>query len=297
MKLVRCYRSRNGFTESEIKDSDFFELQNARNTLRKVLDNESLFDQLIESYVDVKAAMYESSLKNLADNSEHDFLKSYSYRSKLNRLFFNTLNLSKLYLDKSFHSTKNTSFIKRLTKNNELHQLLSNFRDGISTKEYRLGCQMRNYVQHYALPVDGYTTGVRHNYRSDNSLSVFHVLLDKNKLKSSRNVTSEVLDLFENTIDFHDVMDGYIYAISQIHMYSRKLINEFVIRQKSFIEEKENEIIDAHHSSGCYIVNKETNDTYFHLGIKWFDVAEHLMNKNSHAINFKRFEHSPYKGD
>ncbi|MFH0267192.1 hypothetical protein [Vibrio rumoiensis] len=296
MKLINFHPPKGSLIEFEISDAKYTELKNARQVLVKIFDAENLFDQLIESYLDAKTAMYESSIRLLADCSDHDYVKSYLYRSKLNRLFFNALNFSKLYLDKSFFSKNNTSLVKRLTKSDKLHELVSKYREVVSTKEYELGCQLRNYVQHDSLPVDSYTTGVRHDLESEVSFSVFHIPLNMKKLRKSSTIKNRLLGEFSESIDFHEVMDGYILALSKMHYYNRELLNE--------TEKKAIQIINQNLSafneklgvgSGHQIIDKKTREIEFSIGIEWFDVVNHLKSKNRRPIDFKRFTHSPYK--
>ncbi len=147
----------------ELNDQEYSELSNAREILSRVFNHEELYDQMIESYVDAKSVMYEMSIRAISDGVMGDYIRNHNYRCKLNRLYFNTLNLSKLYLDRHYHEKNNKSFVKSITGLESSHDEVRQHRQRIlnSNTHYALGCALRNYVQHASLPVKTFTSGVR----------------------------------------------------------------------------------------------------------------------------------------
>ncbi|MEW4519572.1 hypothetical protein AB1K51_03505, partial [Vibrio cholerae] len=72
----------------KLNEKEYLELSNARRILFRVLKHEELYDQVIESYVDAKTAMYEMSIRTISDGIIDEDIISHNYRSKLNRLYF-----------------------------------------------------------------------------------------------------------------------------------------------------------------------------------------------------------------
>jgi|TARA_R110002033_G_C3893005_1_gene239048 hypothetical protein len=292
----------------KLSEDEFHELNNAWQILTMILKQEELYDQVIESYVEAKSVMYEMSVRTISNSDTLDYVKNHDCRSKLNRLFFNSLNLSKLYLDRHYRETKNekgetnkvTCYVHKITNLVTDIAEIKAHRDKISAEnsDYVLGCKLRNYVQHTTLPVSTFTAGVRSRHEDNQALAVFHVPLDKQKLLSG-GVTKKTLSAYDDKIDLHEIMDGYIYAISEMHIKSRSLVkNQMdksleIIRAKRLQVERENDSLQDY----IYVVDTATEkgNRLFSLHLEWFSLVKHLHSKNSHVLNFKRFSHSTYK--
>lgn len=99
----------------------------SKTKLLTALKLEELYDQIVESFLEFKTQLYSNSL-SLVNNFRIDYNANHEIRSKLNRQLFNTLNLSKLYLDKSYREyrdkegkiTKIKSFVKKITNDESL---------------------------------------------------------------------------------------------------------------------------------------------------------------------------------
>lgn len=282
----------------ELTDKEYSELSNARKTLSRVLSHEDLYDQVIESYIDAKSVMYEMSIRSVSESIVGDYIKSHACRSKLNRVYFNTLNFSKLYLDRHFHEACNKSFVKSVTKLESSHEEVASHRQKISLEnsDYVLGCELRNYVQHASLPVKSFTSGFRSKPENNQSFAVFHIPLDKKALISG-GVKKRKLSKYGDKIDLHEIMDGYIQAISEMHLKGRELTRDHVEESVEIIKKKirqiELESPDPHF--GIEVVDTEKGEVLFSLDLDWFEVFEYLQKKNSRRLNFKRFKHDPYK--
>ncbi|MCS6174766.1 hypothetical protein [Shewanella baltica] len=285
--------------KAKLSDCEYLELSNAREILSKILDHEELYDQVIESYVEAKSTMYEMSVRAISDSVKYDYIKNHSNRSKLNRLYFNVLNFSKLYLDRHFHDGDKKSFVKSITASESSHDEVKKHRQDISKNnpDYIFGCKLRNYVQHASLPVKTFTTGVRWSPEDNQSVAIFHVPLAKKKLIDSGIFSQQMLLKYGEKIDLHQIMDGYIYAISEMHLKSRQLIKNYMEKSLEVINLKRRQIELEHSSSLCDInvVDTEQGVSLFSLHVEWFSVVEHLQKKNLHSLNFKRFTHIPYQ--
>lgn len=296
----------------EISDDEYNTLSLAREKLVQILDMEILYDQIVEACVETKSAMYDASLRNISDNRIGDSIKGHNIRSKLNRLYFNVLNLSKLYLDKHFYEApqnscikeqtpsvkKQKSFVKAITGDDYLHSEVVLHRQEIygTNPDYKLGCGLRNYVQHNTLPVATYTAGVKGHPDNPLKSSVFHIPLDKEKL--AKVINKSLLSQYDKTIDLHSVIDGYVKAISEMHMLNRKLTEAASSESKSVIDDKVKEITDEYTDSGLgieVICTSGNSHSGFDLTTSWFDLVEHLRQKNHRTLDFRKFSHHPYR--
>ncbi len=292
MKGIRFVLSEEGMSKEQVIELDEHEstrLQNAIEILRRARNHEELFDQLIQSYIDVKAMMFEMSIRGLADSRFGDYIQNHETRSKLNRLFFNSLNFSKLYLDKHVFREEKSSYVKKITKSPELHDIIVEHRKGIqnSSNGYNLGCALRNYVQHSTLPVTNFVTGV--SFR-DNPEATFHIPLKKASLKNG-GISSKVLASYDENIDLHSVMDEYIHAISTMHIKSRELTSSYIKQAYQLLEAKRKGIHSDYGKVeyGIEVVDFQKGIRLFTLHLDWFEVHDHLIGKNGMAVNFSKF--------
>ena len=180
-------------TKVQLSNDELDKLKVTREKLLAVLKLEDLYDQIIESLLEFKSQLYSNSL-SLVSNFRRDYNANHEIRSKLNRQLFNTLNLSKLYLDKSYREyrdkdgniTKIKSFVKKVTNEEYLEREVNNFREEIYLKspEYSLGCALRNLTQHDTLPIQTYSVDINHDINEDNRtiLAKFQLPLSKNNL-------------------------------------------------------------------------------------------------------------------
>lgn len=282
----------------ELNDQEYTGLSNARTILSKVLNHEELYDQVIESYVDAKSAMYEMSIRAISDGVMDDYIRNHNRRSKLNRLYFNTLNLSKLYLDRYYHEKNNKSFVKSITGLESSHDEVRLHRQQIlsDNANYSLGCLLRNYVQHASLPVKTVTSGFRFDPKKNQHFAIFHIPLDRQTLIDG-GIKASKLSEFGDKIDLHEIMDDYIHAISEMHIKSRTLTSNDVENSVKTITTKRHQI-EFEYSGlqyGINVVDTAKQKRLFSLNLEWFAVVEHLQKKNSHLLNFKNFTHIPYQ--
>lgn len=306
IQFVVHQEKNNQVKQIELIEHEYLALSNARKILSKVLNHEELYDQIIESYIDAKSVMYEMSIRSISAGTVLDYVKNHIYRSKLNRLYFNTLNLSKLYLDRHYREYKDrngsikkvTCFAESITKSQLDIEKIEKHRSDLYGKnpDYVLGCELRNFVQHSSLPVKTFTSGVRYSPTEDQAFAIFHIPLDKQMLLDG-GVKKTCLSEYDEKIDLHNVMDGYIQAISEMHLKSRELVEECVSQCELLIDQKRREI-EAEYKNceyGIDVVDLDKEKRLFSLNLEWFSVAKYLKEKNSHTLNYGRYLHKPYQ--
>jgi hypothetical protein len=276
--------------------SELNELKSARSKLLAILSLEDLYDQIIESFLEFKTQLYSNSL-SLINNFRRDYNEHHEVRSKLNRQLFNTLNLSKIYLDKNFHERKKNYFVKNITEDLALHEECIVLRNKIydENSNYRLGCGLRNLAQHSTLPIHTYSVGTEH-LQEDKNKSIraqFHLPLAKENLIKS-GIKKNILTSFGEIVDLHEVMDGYIYAISQMHMQNRKLTESTITGAVNTFLSKTKEIETVYGKDNFGIGVFDNDERLFHLELEWYEVVKYLKHKHAVAVNYGNVEHTTY---
>ncbi|MDP2573241.1 hypothetical protein Q8W40_13700 [Vibrio penaeicida] len=277
----------------EISLEQYRKLINARKALTKALEIEGLYDNVVETYIETKAALYEMNIRGFA---HHNQLVCYSQmhhvRGKLNRLFVNALNFSKFYLDKHVYAEGKKSYVMSITGDESMHKAVLELRDAFyyEDKYYRFGCDLRNHSQHKALPINNLSLRLSN---SDTPTAAFNITLPRDSLKKLK-FCKENLNRFEDKIDLHKVLDGYISAISQMHFKSRALCSDTIREaeqtinnQLLYLKEKYNEQ-SLHSDLFCNDQLKQT------LALDWFVVHEELCQKNSSPLGSGKVQHIPY---
>jgi len=280
----------------EVNNDELITLKSARYDLISILKFEELYDQIIESHLEFKSFLHTSSLSAIS-NARRSYISNHEVRSKLNRHVFNTLNLSKLYLDKAFHEKNKKFFVKDLTKDESHHEKVMKLRERIDSENfaYKLCCKLRNYVQHNMLPINMIEKGFNRleGTNSRTILAHFVLPLKKDEIKS-KDIRSNLLDHFEEKIDLHLVMDEYIYAISQIHIQAREFINPTMNNALSTFKKRKTSIEAQYGKSLTDINLYESNIRLLSLDVEWFNVVPYIQEKYSVALNYRNIEHSTY---
>lgn len=288
LEFILIDGSKKEFKKIELIDSDLNALKSARCKLQSILRLEELYDLIIESYLEFKSQLYSNSL--LLPNINTSIQENHNIRSKLNRQLFNTLNLTKLYLDKHYRKDKDKSFVKKITKDVTLHQKVSDLRAKIyeESSNYKLGCELRNFVQHSTIPVGTFSYSI--NSKNTPPKIGFHLPLVKMELKE-RGASNKLLNLIEENDDIHKIMDGYINAISLMHMQNRELTSQKIeLSLKIFqqqVEKTEQEFGKNH--QGISVVKNDKS--LFTLDLEWFELVPYLQQKHACTINYRKFEY------
>ncbi|MFD2176038.1 hypothetical protein [Veronia pacifica] len=269
----------------EVSESEIKKAISYRETLVKSLDIEIIYDQIIESYWDYKNKVNYWNLKSLSF-PKADYIYNHEVRSSLNRLAFNLFNLSKLYLDLHYNEDKGKCFSFELTKEQSSKQKVIDQRSEIyeTNLNYVVGCKIRNNNQHGQLPVREFTTGIRYDKNTLSRTVNFNIFYYYEDLKKA-NVPTKRLSK-DIKLELTDIIDGFVYAISQKHMLNRNLTEVVVSKARASLlsmwKSYANEV--GFEKYRCEVLLQ--NNKILGLSLEWFDVFEHLKNKHSHSINY-----------
>ena len=291
------------FKNIDLDDEHGKKLKNSQEILSKILKWEELYDQILESNLAFKTELYSTALSRIG-NARVDYIANHETRSKLNRLVFNTLNLSKLYLDKHYYEhkkdkeiTKIKCFAMEVTCNNEVENEIKINRESIykNSDGYRLGCELRRIAQHSTLPVKNMNSGFTNNTQDKRPEinSHFNLPIQKQQLLDC-GANISLLKKFNESIDLHEVMDEYIFRISEMHELNRKLTKETVEDAKSVFNKlyKDTELKYGKVEFGIDVYHNE--ERLFSLELDWFNVADYLQGKHAYPINHRITHHNTY---
>ncbi len=267
-------------SEQEVKNS-----LDLRAVLVKALDLEIIYDQIIEAYWDYKNKVNYWNLRSVS-SPYADYILNHEIRSSLNRLAFNLFNLSKLYLDWHFNNKKERCFALELTGDPIAKQKVIEHRSQIydTNIQYVVGCNLRGHSQHSALPVRGFTTGVRYDQDSSSQtahFSIYYNYEDLAKVGVPKKVLSKDIKL-----ELTDIIDGFVYAISQKHMLNRELTGNVIDNARTSIISMWQSYADSvgYQNYRCDV--QLESGKRIGLSLEWFEVFDHLKEKHSNAINY-----------
>lgn len=296
---VKFYINNKGKLEQKsisLKDENFSHLTEAHRRLSSILMLEELFDQIIESHLDFKKELYSSALTRIG-NTRIDYIANHEIRSRLNRLLFNTLNLSKLYLDKHYHKDNKKCFARELTGDLNVEDEIIKNRENIreNSKCYILGCELRRIAQHSTLPVSVMSHGSSRNNPStkDEINAHFNLPIEKKKLIDYK-VSKNKLSNFGDKIDLHEVMDEYIHKVSEMHDLNRLLTKDAMQTSKQIFESLWNDIVTEFGKIEFDVFLYDKEERLFSLDLCWFEVVEYLQAKHGFPINHRVIQHSTY---
>ncbi|ALQ55597.1 hypothetical protein PI2015_2320 [Pseudoalteromonas issachenkonii] len=268
----------------EVSECEITEALDYRSLLAKALDIETIYDQIIEAYWDYKNKVNYWELRSVSFPFA-DYIFNYEVRSSLNRLAFNLFNLSKLYLDWHYNEKKNRCFSFELTNDDSIKQQVLEHRSEIynANLNYVVGCKLRGHSQHSSLPVRCFTTSVRYAPDTLNQTAHFGIFYNYKDLEEA-GVPEKMLHK-DIKLDLTDIIDGFVYAISKMHMLNRKLTKIAVSEAQTSLRTMcKNYATKAGFKN--YICKVEHQHKSIDLSLNWFEVYEHLKEKHRDSINY-----------
>lgn len=284
--IVRDLTS-GSWQEFEVGRQDIDAFQNAKKILVDCLDMEIIYDQVIEEFWEYKNKVDYWRFRYFS--CEPNYILNHEIRHSLNRLAFNLLNISKLFLDKHYSCDGDKCFSFNLT-GCELHkQKIKEQRDDIFRSDYfyRIGYKLRNWVQHNSLPVSNFTAGIKNDPASKKRLIDFKINYSVKDMLDM-GVSKEIIGTNE-LFDLTEIINGYVFSISKMHFLNRDLIEESVSKAKqSIIDFTSSKASTTGYEIYVCEFEPESEDTIY-AGLEWFDVVHHLRRKHSHLVNYANF--------
>lgn len=266
----------------EIDKKDVERFLKCRATLEKYLLQEMFYDQVVEAYWDYKNKLNYWAVRFVSFPCV-DYGLNHEVRSSLNRLALNVLNLGKFYLDRHYFGEGKKCFARDVggasvdgivEQRDRLHR---------ENKGYAIGCKLRNGGQHQDFVADRIFTHSRLDQKNCEVVFSFGIKYTRAELAG---LLKGNVDLNEDEYFLTDILDGYVCAISQMHMLNRKLTDRAVVESKMAIAALEGKCI-LQEKAGEYLFEIECeNGSREGMGIEWFSVVDYLHKKHSNLINY-----------
>lgn len=256
-----------------------------KNLLSKALDLEIIYDQIIEAYWDYKNKVNYWNLRSFS-SLDVDYILNHEIRSSLNRLAFNLFNLSKLYLDWHYNQKKKRCFSFELTNEESSREAVIAQRSEIydTNLNYVVGYNLRGHSQHSTLPVRSFTTGVRHDKGTSNPTAHFSIYYYYEDLEKA-GVPKAMLHR-DIKLDLTDIIDGFVYAISQKHMLNRTLTAALIKNARTSITSMWQSYATIAGFENYSVELILENEKRISLCLDWFEVFNHLKAKHFCATNY-----------
>jgi len=269
----------------EISDKIYGRLVDSKKILCEVLKAEEIYDQIVESYWDYKSKVNYWNMRSISGRNL-DYCISHEIRSTLNRLAFNVLNLGKLYLDLHYYEDKKNFFAFDITNDDKAKSLVSEQRKRIFSENihYQIACKLRSYSQHSSLPVSNFTTGI-HNVKKTIFAS-FKIIYEYQDLIGAK-VPKNILDK-EQKFDLTEILDGYVFAIAQMHALNRELISGTINQAQNTIRTITKNYYDKSSFTDCSGQIQLEDGGKYYADCDWFSVVDYLHKKHMFTINYSK---------
>ena len=278
--------------EIEISKEDFQELKSAKRTMLKALACEEKYEMVIHNYLVLEKEFSGIAIQEMIRSSfrRHNYL---DLRLSANINIANLLTSARLYTD-SLHKDistclQNSADSKKWIKKIDREEYRNNF-------HYRFIYELRNYIQHEALPTHGIRTGERLTQNKQvEGYSDFSV---NKKILSEGNFKQEILDEMDEEVNLVLAIRHYIKAVNKIHIQARELIEPLVAEARHCVEaainrykttNTENNSVIGLYAISCNELNSEIDKLSLPVLLDSDDTRLYLKEKNGkHLTNLHR---------
>lgn len=270
----------------ELSEEAYKSLRSSLDVLERDQEMEMLHDQVMDAFWDYRNKVDYWRLRSLAGFRNQDL--SYEVKSTLNRLAFNVLNLSKLFFDKHYH-TNGKCFVFEQTKSVDDREKVKVKRESIHEQNLRyvVGCKLRNRAQHGHLPVSRFSSGFKSRKTDKQEFIVFNITFNYQELKELGVSESRLRPEIE--LDLTQILDGYVYAVSEMHLHNRALTEVIQSRSYEHLRETLSSALAPENGDSCFVDLQSSDSESEYIGLDCFKLAENLRTKHPYAIDYSRF--------
>jgi hypothetical protein len=291
MKFKLRISALGSFPEVNINEEKFQSLSRSSEILKAAMAIEEKYELIISNFLDLeKESLLVSS--NSMIRKGNDYAEFFDIRSTFNRRIVNLLTSTKLYIDQIQQHVKicNPELVE-----NVKNELTKEYDDIF---EYRFMEALRNYVQHRGLAVHLTSHPMRWLEKVDVNLLEFQtkIYAQKNILEVDRAFKKKVVLEMPEKVELIMASRKYIGAISRVHSFIRKNIEDVVSSSRELIDSeiKNYKNLNGGDSTGLCAVCIQENDQCedvierVPLFLSWDDVRVGLVKKNSCLSNLEK---------
>lgn len=268
--------------EIEIDESEFHELEKAKEFLHFIVTHEESYDIIISNYIEFEQEILQLTLQNVMyhDSTSSSF---YELRMRLNKRLINLLTSVKLYQDLGIHQIPKF-LCEREKYQTEIKKLFSNEYD--KKNHYRFMEELRKYTQHAGLAIH-LTSFSMSRANSQNSSQVeysvnFSSYLEQ--LKKDKMFNGCKFPKMEDEIDLKLAVRHYIESVSFVHSSVRELFKDFTNDSRNKLESAHTKFKEEFKCDTDYLravgFDRKSNVKDISILLDWDDVRIILQQKN-----------------
>ena len=276
--------------EIEISESEYFDLQKARNTLSNALEIEEKYEIVISNYLDFEQEILNATTKYMI--REHlDYSDFFQVRLGLNVKLVNLLTAVRLYVDQ-LNQNITECLDDKLSAKDDVKKLFSKEYD--ENQYYRFMEALRNYVQHRGIPVHWTQQNTRWTSLEDDGLLEYSIELSAQRsyLKEDKKMKKSVLAEMDDKVDLKAATRSYVESISRVHDSARTMISDSTDCSRKLIEETHRryskEYSDSLVGLSAYKWDSNKQIASIPLLLDWDDVRVSLQKRNRKLINLSK---------
>ena len=274
-----------------LSESEFREIEAAKQTLVGAFTVEEKYDCLLSNYIefekDATSLMIDGMVKRPAG-----YRGAYEMRRRMNIRMLNFLSSARMYVDHVKHDAKQCMNGSDETKR-EVSRLFSVQFD--ANKYYRFMEGLRNHAQHYGLPVHWTESGSQWSTADGmKSLreSTFEFFADVAQLAEGNIVKKRVLAEFSNRVDLKLAARSYVESLSHVNERIREHLDPRVEAAKGIIGDAITRYAvlgdDRRAALFAYEIGDEGVISQVSLNTEWDDVREAMRKENPELVSFAR---------
>ena len=273
----------------DIDEERFYSLKNAFKILTEAFAIEEKYELLISNYLELEKVSINISVIEMV-RTAIEYLDFFDVSLELNTRLVNLLTSVRLYTDQlARHVAKcipNIEDSKDVIKGYFVNEFENN-------ADFRFMEELRNYVQHYGIPVHSATLGSKWTELDDGLLeySISFKAKKKNFITDGK-FKKRILDEMPDEVNLRSATRSYIESISSVHQQARDLIQDSVNDERKNLEDTIAEYEEEYKkdSLGLMAYAFEENEKIDEVPIllKWDDIRIRLQKRNRKLVNLKR---------
>lgn len=276
--------------EVQITHQLFEELKTAREILTNAFEIEEKYELLTLNYLDFERQLLDIALTSMV-RRHVEYYDFFIARSTVNVRLLNFLTTARLFLDSLQRNVEVCCGDKEKAKKKIKEMRKNEFE---TNSEYRFMESLRNYVQHFNLPVDWIQYNNRRTSTDEEWRLEFstEVACMKANLEEDGNFKKKVLDELGDKIDLKVAVKSYTESLSIINSSVRELIHTEVCKARKTIESALNQYAEVNNGDsfglcaakwqGAALVEAAV------LTLEWDDIRIKLQMRNKKAVNLKK---------
>lgn len=276
----------------EISKERYLKIENSRNVLFEALSFEEKFDLIFSNYLDFEKTLMDHTLEFMV-RSNHDYLSSYQLRLSFNVKISNLLGSIRQYRD---HLTKHLRVC--LAGNEESKQLIERefSKEYDQFFEFRFIEALRNYVQHYGLPVHSvvHKSNWIPNPNEENMVFSIDLFVFKKDLLLDSSFKKSVLNEMPDKVELSNSLRRYVESLNKIHLVLRNAISDSVKKSRANIEKLFSESEDEFGSKKDLLYIDEIfpsiqeSNRLCSVFLHWDDVRLKILETNRSLVNLTK---------